>query len=264
MRTSGRVPGLVMAVLALATLAGCKTDTTTTASTSAGGASVAATALATPAPGVTEAPPASPSGIVTRPAAGTPAAARADEPNRALTPGHAFADATTSQVCVSGCSRSVRYVTTAVREQVFAAYRIGYPPPAGAYELDHLIPLELSGDTSASNLWPQPYHGANSADVKDHLENHLHTPVCSGQVELGTAQQAMAGDWRMAAARYGSTTAVASPSITTSTSSAPSRTEAPVSAGNRATARCNDGTYSYAAHHQGACSHHGGVAEFYK
>ncbi|WP_433181684.1 DUF3761 domain-containing protein [Actinoallomurus sp. CA-150999] len=31
-----------------------------------------------------------------------------------------------------------------------------------------------------------------------------------------------------------------------------------------ATARCNDGTYSYAAHHQGACSHHGGVAVFYR
>jgi len=30
-----------------------------------------------------------------------------------------------------------------------------------------------------------------------------------------------------------------------------------------ATARCNDGTYSFAAHHQGACSSHGGVAEFY-
>jgi hypothetical protein len=29
-----------------------------------------------------------------------------------------------------------------------------------------------------------------------------------------------------------------------------------------ATARCNDGSYSYAAHHQGACSHHGGVAVF--
>nr|WP_268981283.1 DUF3761 domain-containing protein [Streptomyces sabulosicollis] len=29
-----------------------------------------------------------------------------------------------------------------------------------------------------------------------------------------------------------------------------------------ATALCNDGTYSYAAHHQGACSHHGGVAVF--
>jgi Protein of unknown function (DUF3761)/Protein of unknown function (DUF1524) len=30
-----------------------------------------------------------------------------------------------------------------------------------------------------------------------------------------------------------------------------------------ATARCNDGTYSFAAHHQGACSHHQGVAQFY-
>ncbi|MHB9858396.1 DUF3761 domain-containing protein [Streptomyces sp. YIM S03343] len=35
-------------------------------------------------------------------------------------------------------------------------------------------------------------------------------------------------------------------------------------AGNGATALCNDGTYSYAAHHQGACSHHGGVAVFYR
>lgn len=31
-----------------------------------------------------------------------------------------------------------------------------------------------------------------------------------------------------------------------------------------ATAMCNDGTYSYAAHHQGACSGHGGVAVFYQ
>lgn len=31
-----------------------------------------------------------------------------------------------------------------------------------------------------------------------------------------------------------------------------------------ATAKCKDGTYSYAKHHQGACAHHGGVAEWYK
>jgi hypothetical protein len=30
------------------------------------------------------------------------------------------------------------------------------------------------------------------------------------------------------------------------------------------TAQCNDGTYSYAAHHQGACSHHSGVAVWYR
>jgi len=29
-----------------------------------------------------------------------------------------------------------------------------------------------------------------------------------------------------------------------------------------ATAKCKDGSYSHAAHHEGACSHHGGVAEF--
>jgi hypothetical protein len=28
--------------------------------------------------------------------------------------------------------------------------------------------------------------------------------------------------------------------------------------------RSTDGTYSYAAHHQAACSHPGGVAPFYK
>src|SRR5689334_9308189 len=31
-----------------------------------------------------------------------------------------------------------------------------------------------------------------------------------------------------------------------------------------ATAKCKDGTYSHAAQHQGACSHHGGVAEWMK
>ena len=34
--------------------------------------------------------------------------------------------------------------------------------------------------------------------------------------------------------------------------------------GGAATALCNDGTYSFAAHHQGACSRHGGVRVFYK
>jgi Protein of unknown function (DUF2510) len=45
---------------------------------------------------------------------------------------------------------------------------------------------------------------------------------------------------------------------------APRPAAAPVAPGGGATALCNDGTYSYAAHHQGACSHHGGVSVFYK
>jgi Protein of unknown function (DUF1524)/Protein of unknown function (DUF3761) len=45
---------------------------------------------------------------------------------------------------------------------------------------------------------------------------------------------------------------------------APVPAPAPVAPGSGATALCNDGTYSFAAHHQGACSRHGGVKVFYK
>ena len=43
--------------------------------------------------------------------------------------------------------------------------------------------------------------------------------------------------------------------------------KAPVVAGAMpagATAKCKDGSFSMAAHHSGACSHHGGVATFLK
>ncbi|MBC7631381.1 DUF1524 domain-containing protein [Aeromicrobium sp.] len=45
---------------------------------------------------------------------------------------------------------------------------------------------------------------------------------------------------------------------------APRSAPAPVVPEGGATALCNDGTLSFAAHHQGACSHHGGVRVFYK
>jgi hypothetical protein len=38
----------------------------------------------------------------------------------------------------------------------------------------------------------------------------------------------------------------------------------PVGSPADATAKCKDGTYSYAAQHRGACSNHGGVADWYK
>ncbi|WP_225850789.1 DUF3761 domain-containing protein [Streptomyces sp. HPF1205] len=48
------------------------------------------------------------------------------------------------------------------------------------------------------------------------------------------------------------------------TGSTSHHTEAPVAPGGGATARCNDGTLSYSQHHRGTCSHHGGVAIWYK
>ena len=187
-------------------------------------------------------------------------------PNSRLTPGSVMAASTKALVCTSGYSASVRNVTVATRREVFAAYGIAYPPPTGAYELDHLIPLELGGDNTPANLWPEAYHTrAGSAGVKDHLENHLHALVCSGQVNLAAAQQAIAGNWSAAAARY-NPVSVRAVARTVAHTPSPRHTSTPVvtSPGSGATALCKDGTYSFAAHHQGACSHHGGVAIFYK
>ncbi|WP_231947150.1 DUF3761 domain-containing protein [Leifsonia sp. 21MFCrub1.1] len=45
---------------------------------------------------------------------------------------------------------------------------------------------------------------------------------------------------------------------------APAPAQAPAPAPGGATALCNDGTLSFSAHHQGTCSHHGGVREWYR
>jgi Protein of unknown function (DUF3761) len=61
------------------------------------------------------------------------------------------------------------------------------------------------------------------------------------------------------------------PPATTQPPRPPATTQAPVEAPPAplpsgppagATALCNDGTYSFSQHHQGTCSHHGGVAQW--
>ena len=76
----------------------------------------------------------------------------------------------------------------------------------GSYELDHLIPLELGGDNAQTNLWPEPHDGAGApgSQSKDGLENRLHELVGAGQIDLATAQHAIATNWQTALARYGS------------------------------------------------------------
>ena len=46
------------------------------------------------------------------------------------------------------------------------------------------------------NLWPESHRTLPSnAHVKDRLEGKLHELVCSGQLDMKTAQQAIAADW---------------------------------------------------------------------
>jgi len=121
-------------------------------------------------------------------------------PNPQLTPGDAL-DVTTADICVPGYSSKVRDVPTSVKNQVYQEYGIASHKP-GAYEVDHLISLELGGSNSIRNLWPESYTGSWNAHVKDKLENKLHSLVCANQVDLKTAQRAIAGDWIAAYKKY--------------------------------------------------------------
>jgi hypothetical protein len=116
------------------------------------------------------------------------------EPDPSCTPGAVF-NVTAAQVCVSGYSRSVRDVTEGERRSVYAEYGLSYPQPDGAYEVDHLVPLELGGSNDIANLWPQPAQPVPGFHQKDGLENYLHDQVCAGAMALADVQTAIASDW---------------------------------------------------------------------
>lgn len=121
-------------------------------------------------------------------------------PNPALTPG-ATRPVTLYQVCTPGSAGKARAVSSATKRAVFTRYHI--TPKPGAYEVDHLISLELGGSNDITNLWPQSYHGRLNAHDKDRLENQLHALVCAGSVSLDDAQTAIRTDWTKALKDYG-------------------------------------------------------------
>lgn len=105
-------------------------------------------------------------------------------------------------ICVVGYTKKVRAVPQEIKEEVYREYGIT-SHGRGEYEIDHLIPLELGGSNSIKNLWPESYRTLPwNARVKDRLENKLHELVCSGQIDLKTAQQAIAADWIEAYKKY--------------------------------------------------------------
>ena len=115
-------------------------------------------------------------------------------PDSAKTPGDAL-DVASSDVCTSGYSKLVRNVPSAVKQQVYASYGITRREK-GEFEVDHLISLELGGSNSVKNLWPESYLTRPwNAKVKDQLENELHAEICSGKIDMKTAQQEIATDW---------------------------------------------------------------------
>ena len=115
-------------------------------------------------------------------------------PNPALTPGAALAtDA--SLICTPGYASSVRDVSTATKEQVYAEYGVSYPQALGAYEVDHFIPLEIGGSNDLTNLWLEPATPTPGFHQKDQFENFEHGQVCIGTISAAEAQRRMVSDW---------------------------------------------------------------------
>jgi hypothetical protein len=90
------------------------------------------------------------------------------------------------------------------RDEVLLRY--GLPPGTHPnYEIDHLIPLCLGGSDDFSNLWPQPRRSIEAqwnAEAKEGLERLLCDKVCAGQLDISTAQEAIAKDWVAAYQKY--------------------------------------------------------------
>lgn len=95
---------------------------------------------------------------------------------------------------MAGWSKRHRHVTTKQRHRVFARYGIPYSRHSH-YEFDHLISLEIGGDNSDRNLWPEPLSGRRGAHSKDKEENRLHHAVCSGDLTLRAAQRQIVRAW---------------------------------------------------------------------
>ena len=172
------------------------------ATTDPGASTPPPTDAVTPRPTETGAatPAASPSAAP--PPTADPAPAGVALPNPRLTPGEVFPNAGVGQICTSGYSSSVRHVEHQQYIDVYAAYGVPYPEPSGTYELDHLIPLELGGDNSDANLWPEPASPVPGFHQKDDLENRMHDLVCAGQLDLHEAQREIASNWFAAYVRY--------------------------------------------------------------
>jgi hypothetical protein len=116
-------------------------------------------------------------------------------PDAACSPGAIFASTSIEVICTPGYTQTVRNVSTKLKRQVYAQYGIAYPQPAGTFEADHLIPLELGGSNDIANLFPEAAAPAPGFKEKDLVENYLHAQVCDGLMPLPRAQEEIASDW---------------------------------------------------------------------
>lgn len=131
---------------------------------------------------------------------GTTVNAEGPKPKAGLTPGETR-PITLDEICRNPEAEVVSAnIPEETRRRVFSEY--GINGRADNFEVDYLITPDLGGAESIRNLWPQPYTARWNAHMKDQLEQRLHQLVCSGKVDLATAQHDIAVDWIGAYKKY--------------------------------------------------------------
>ena len=114
--------------------------------------------------------------------------------DKACTPGDIIKSSTKEQICTPGYARKVRSVSQSLKNDVYASYGITKRKP-GAYQVDHLVSLQLGGSNDISNLWPEAASPKPGYHEKDKVENYLHDQLCDGDMSLAEVQNAIATDW---------------------------------------------------------------------
>jgi len=138
-------------------------------------------------------------------------------PDAKLTPGGVMTNVTVEQLCQKGYANvlhgGARNVSAKVHRQVFINYFGRVPDKPGLWEVDHLVIIEIGGDNSISNLWPQTYSTTTTwnARTKDKLENRLAKLVRdelkarghdAATALLARLQAEVAANWTNAYTRY--------------------------------------------------------------
>lgn len=100
-------------------------------------------------------------------------------------------------ICAVGWTKTIRppyRLMKSIKLRFMRSRKLSDDP--SAYELDHLIPLELGGCPDCeANLWLELFEPMPGAYEKDEVENYLHRQVCSGAMTLQEAQRQIAVDW---------------------------------------------------------------------
>ena len=110
------------------------------------------------------------------------------------TPGSVYENVTLEVICTPGYSKTVRKTTPAMKREVYKKYNIP-PSERKLYVLDHLISLQLGGQDSIDNLFPQRKDPKPNSRDKDRVENFLKRSVCRFDLTLQEAQEMIRENW---------------------------------------------------------------------